>query len=50
MRAGGWKARARYLAITLGTIAAMLVAGGAGWPKHSSYDEGGGFRGTLSSR
>jgi len=34
MRAGGWKARVRYLAITLGTIAAMLVAGGAGWPKH----------------
>lgn len=34
MRAGGWKVRARYLAITLGTITAMLVAGGAGWPKH----------------
>lgn len=34
MRAGGWKVRARYLAITLGTLAAMLAAGAAGWPKH----------------
>jgi hypothetical protein len=34
MRAGGWKVRTRYLAITLGTLAAMLAAGAAGWPKH----------------
>jgi hypothetical protein len=34
MRARGWKVRARYLAITLGTLAAMLVAGPAGWPNH----------------
>jgi hypothetical protein len=34
MRAGGWWVRARYLAITLGALAATLVAGGAGWPKH----------------
>jgi hypothetical protein len=34
MRARGWKVRARYLAITLGTLAAMLVAGSAGWPNH----------------
>lgn len=34
MRAREWKARTRYLAITLGTLAAMLVAGSAGWPKH----------------
>lgn len=34
IRARGWMARARYLAITLGTLAAMLVAGGANWPKH----------------
>ena len=34
MRAGGWKVRARYLAIMLATLAATLVAGGAGWPKH----------------
>jgi hypothetical protein len=34
MRARGWKVRARYLAITLGTLAAMLAAGGANWPRH----------------
>jgi len=34
MRARGWKVRARALALTLGTLAAMLVAGAANWPKH----------------
>ncbi len=34
MRARGWKIRARALAITLGTLAALLVAGAANWPKH----------------
>jgi hypothetical protein len=35
MRARGWKARARAVAITFATIAAMLIAGGAGnWPRH----------------
>ncbi len=34
MRARGWKVRARALALTLGTLAAMLVAGAASWPKH----------------
>jgi hypothetical protein len=29
-----WTVRARYLALTLGTLAAMIAAGGAGWPKH----------------
>jgi hypothetical protein len=33
MRARRWMARARYLAITLGTLAAMLAASSAGWPK-----------------
>jgi hypothetical protein len=34
MRAGGWKARVRALAIALGTLSALLVAGSASWPKH----------------
>ena len=34
MRARGWNVKVRYLAITLGTLAAMLLAGGAGWPRH----------------
>ncbi len=34
MRARGWKVRARALAITLGTLAALLVAGAANWPHH----------------
>lgn len=34
MRARGWRARARTLAITLGMLAAMLHAGGADWPIH----------------
>ena len=34
MRARGWKVRAKYLAIMLGTVAATVAAGGAGWPKH----------------
>jgi hypothetical protein len=34
MRARGWKVRARALAITFGTLAAMIVAGAANWPKH----------------
>ena len=34
MRVRGWRNRARSLAITLGTLAAMLLAGGANWPKH----------------
>jgi hypothetical protein len=34
MRGRGWKVRARSLAIALGTLAAMLVAGAASWPKH----------------
>jgi hypothetical protein len=33
MRGGGWKVRARALAISLGTLAALLVAGAANWPK-----------------
>lgn len=34
MRARGWMVRARSLAIVLGTLAAMLVAGSANWPHH----------------
>ena len=34
MRARGWTVRARALAITLGTLAALLVAGAANWPHH----------------
>ena len=34
MRARGWTVRARALALALGTLAAMLVAGAANWPKH----------------
>ncbi len=34
MRARGWKARVRALAITLGTLSALLVAGAANWPRH----------------
>jgi hypothetical protein len=34
MRARGWKVRARALALVLGTLAAMLVAGAANWPNH----------------
>jgi hypothetical protein len=29
-----WTVRARYLALTLGTLGAMIAAGSAGWPKH----------------
>jgi hypothetical protein len=28
-----WMVRVRYLAITLGTFAAMLAAASAGWPR-----------------
>jgi hypothetical protein len=34
MRAGGWKVRARSLAVSLGSLAALLVAGAANWPHH----------------
>jgi hypothetical protein len=34
MRARGWRARARSLAISLGSLAALLVAGVANWPHH----------------
>jgi hypothetical protein len=34
MRSRAWIVRARALALTLGTLAAMLVAGAANWPRH----------------
>jgi hypothetical protein len=34
MHARGWKARARSLAISVGSLAALLVAGAANWPHH----------------
>jgi hypothetical protein len=34
MRAREWTIRIRALALTLGTLAAMLVAGAANWPRH----------------
>jgi hypothetical protein len=34
MRAREWTGRARALAITLGALAALLVAGAANWPHH----------------
>lgn len=29
-----WLRRARYMAISLATLVALLVAGGANWPRH----------------
>jgi hypothetical protein len=34
MQARGWRSKARYLAIALGTLTALVLAGGAGWPHH----------------
>jgi hypothetical protein len=34
MRAPRRKAQARYLALTLGALVAMILAGSAGWPNH----------------
>jgi hypothetical protein len=34
MGARGWWKRIRFAAISLATLAAVLVAGGAEWPRH----------------
>jgi hypothetical protein len=34
MRARGWKARIRSPAVSVGSLAALLVAGAANWPHH----------------
>lgn len=34
MRDGTWLRKVRYLAISLGALASLIMAGGANWPRH----------------